>query len=366
MRAARADGGGAVVDRLGKVGAICQLEYPAVSPFHSTAKVIDRLAEKKYIVVEEDESFCGILTPADALANPHKLVIDCITPKPPVAWDSTVVEAFSLMREHGLHVLPVFEDGRFRGVVTYQDLMSELTRWLGRLQDSVESLDQLDLLSASLSGIAHDFNNILMGIFGQIAEATRVPRTDQDIWSRMKSLEQSLSLAGEMVRQLQSFTSSGRPVEGVLDVSRAIQQNVEFFLHGSRIETHFYLQVGLKKLAMEGSRLSRVLGNLVINARQAMRDTGCLTVRASNMTIDAHSEHPVAEGSYVLIELSDTGCGIDAGSLDRIFEPFFTTKPDGNGLGLAIIRSILRDCGGGIEVSSEPGNTTFRIYLPAR
>jgi CheY-like chemotaxis protein len=126
------------------------------------------------------------------------------------------------------------------------------------------------------------------------------------------------------------------------------------------------LNVQLWHVFASASELSEVFNNLILNARQAMRDSGTLSISAENVTIDPSVDGELTPGDYAVIRFQDTGPGVDPAIRQRVFEPFFTTKPEGTGLGLAMSHAIIRDHGGRIAVTAAPGGgAAFEVWLPA-
>ena len=141
-------------------------------------------------------------------------------------------------------------------------------------------------------------------------------------------------------------------------------------LIGENMDLATSLDARLGKVKADPGQIEQVVVNLVVNARDAMPGGGKLTIRTANAVMDggdAQGDGTVPPGSYVLLEISDSGCGMDPLTIANIFEPFFTTKEKGKGtgLGLSTVYGIVRQSGGHISVTSEPGKgATFHIYLP--
>jgi CheY-like chemotaxis protein len=140
-------------------------------------------------------------------------------------------------------------------------------------------------------------------------------------------------------------------------------------LISENIEVRVFLNCHAKWILAEPATVSHIIMNLAINARDAMASGGVFTIKTSPFSVTAVDERyaPVPPGYYALLEVIDTGCGMDADTLERMFEPFFTTKPtgQGTGLGLSMVNRIVRQCSGHIQVESALGiGSTFRIYLP--
>lgn len=235
-----------------------------------------------------------------------------------------------------------------------------------RADEERERADRLESLGLLAGGIAHDFNNILTAIVGNISLARSHIGTDHRADSRLAACETAISKAAGLSRQLLTFARGGAPVKSAVDAVQLITESVTFNLRGSSVNVRFALSDGLWQLDADADQINQVLGNLVINACQAMPNGGALHVVATNELLGDDNQHDLPAGRYVRIVLTDEGCGIRADILGRIFDPYFTTKPTGTGLGLASVFSIVKRHGGAIDVHSVPGEgAIFTLMLPA-
>ncbi|HXU83601.1 MAG TPA: PAS domain-containing protein, partial [Polyangia bacterium] len=236
------------------------------------------------------------------------------------------------------------------------------------LELQLRQAQKMEALGRLAGGVAHEFNNLLTVILGHAQLLN--PETARD---ERRAIVQAAEGAGELTRHLLSFSRQAvrAPVLLNLDEVVATVGKLATRVVGRQIQvlTERDLRPGLVRA--DANQLQQVLLNLALNAKDAMPEGGTLRLRTSTQTLDAEraARIPGAHaGEYAVIEVSDTGVGMDARTRARIFEPFFTTKPagKGTGLGLAIVYGAVRQSGGMIEVDSEPGHgTTFRIYLPA-
>ncbi|MBI4976550.1 MAG: PAS domain S-box protein [Spirochaetes bacterium] len=243
-----------------------------------------------------------------------------------------------------------------------------VTRDMTERQKLVESLkraEKLESLGVLAGGIAHDFNNLLAGMFGFIEAAKR--NLPQGISS--EHLDRVLELYGRakgLSQQLLTFSKGGAPLKKTGALEPLIRKSVLFALSGSVVQADFTIAGDLAPAEFDESQIAQVIGNIVINAVQAMPTGGKLYVSAGNATVRENEHPPLPAGSFVHIAIRDTGIGMPHDILQRIFDPFFTTKQTGSGLGLAICFSIIQKHGGVIEAESSPGNgSTFHLYLPA-
>lgn len=235
------------------------------------------------------------------------------------------------------------------------------------MQKEIEQAGKLKSIGILAGGIAHDFNNYLMGIINNIHLIKMNIDDDAKAVRFIENAEKSVKKATGLTQHLLTFSKGGLPDKAVITIETDIIETATFNLSGSNVKAAFNFEKDLWPVKADRDQISRVVSNLVINAREAMADGGRLTISAENMEKNPHDAvSAIPPGSYVKVSFEDEGPGIGKEHIRHIFDPFFTTKPSGNGLGLAIAYSIIKHHSGLITVSS--GNqkgTVFCVYLPA-
>ncbi len=233
-------------------------------------------------------------------------------------------------------------------------------------QQKMESVGRL------AGGIAHDFNNKLQAILGYTDMAIQDAGDNSQLVADLQSIRNvSLNLA-DLVRQLLAYASKQMVCPRILDLNETISGMTAMLrrLIGEHIRLEWAPTPELWRVKIDPGQVDQMLMQLCINARDAIRDSGTITIRVANVTLspnDCEGHIDWEPGEYVMISVSDTGEGIDPVILEHIFEPFFTSKDidKGKGLGLAVIYGIARQNGGFVEVESRlHQGTTFSIFLP--
>jgi len=240
-----------------------------------------------------------------------------------------------------------------------------------KIIEEYQKVAQLESLGLLAGGIAHDFNNLLTAIVGSISVA-RIYSDRAEMLERLKEnldrAEKASLQAKELTQQLLTFAKGGAPIKQTASLPELIRDSANFVLQGSNIERNYNLPSDTWLVEVDPHQLSQVVHNLVLNSLQAMQEGGTLTISAENLPPNhpALRGLPLVEGPYVRFTVRDTGMGISSDNLTRIFDPYFTTKAAGNGLGLTICFSIIRNHQGHIQVLSTPNQgTVFNIFLPA-
>lgn len=258
-----------------------------------------------------------------------------------------------------------------------------ISRAIGRARDIEERAQleseyhhskKMEAVGQLAGGVAHDFNNLLTAIQGyaQLLSA-KLPEQYREM-PGLKEIVMATEKAASLTRQLLTFSRRDTATTGPVQVNTVVSDTMKLLtrMMGDGVEVKLNLADELETIVGDGQQIGQVVMNLAVNARDAMPKGGTLTISTKQHDVSG----PLAQRFTIpgiqkaqVIEVSDTGCGMDAETKERIFEPFFTTKGvgQGTGLGLSIVFSVVRRHSGFVDVNSRPGSgTTFSIYLPVR
>lgn len=241
-----------------------------------------------------------------------------------------------------------------------------------RLETQLRQSQKMEAIGQLAGGVAHDFNNLLQAIQGYTEMAVSDLPETTPVSTYLNEVLKASKRAATLVRQLLTFSRrqifQPRPVD--LNVVIAETMKMLRRLIGEHIELDLSPGPDLERVEADPGQIEQILMNLCVNARDAMPDGGRIAISTKNAYLDRAfcEQHPFSlEGHYVLMEVADTGVGMEPDVLEHIFEPFFTTKGvgEGTGLGLATVYGIVKQHDGIVLVNSVPGaGSVFRIYLP--
>ncbi len=242
-----------------------------------------------------------------------------------------------------------------------------------RIEEQLRQAQKMEAIGQLAGGVAHDFNNVLGVVLGHCELAARTLHEGDPLLASVREIHAAGERAASLTRQLLAFSRRQALQPQAVDL-RTVVRNLASMLR-RLIGEHIELVVAdsddpLGRVKVDPGRIEQVILNLVVNARDAMPDGGRLLIETSNLELDrdfARGHLALDPGPYVLLAVTDTGCGMSAATRERLFEPFFTTKESGKGtgLGLATVYGIVKQSGAGILVYSELGHgTTFKIYFP--
>lgn len=240
------------------------------------------------------------------------------------------------------------------------------------LEMQLQQVQKLDSIGRLAGGVAHDFNNLLTGITGNVSLAMMDMKSDNPLAGTLKEINKIAGRAANLTRQLLAFSSRQIIEPVVVDLNSLVNDLNKMLIRiiGEDIKLQIKGEEQIGRIKVDPGQIEQIIVNLAVNARDAMPRGGQLTLSTANVEIDEGycESHPeISPGSYVMMTISDTGCGMDSMTLSRIFEPFFTTKSKGKGtgLGLSTVYGIVKQHNGSLDVYSDFGyGTSFKICFP--
>jgi two-component system cell cycle sensor histidine kinase/response regulator CckA len=251
------------------------------------------------------------------------------------------------------------------------EMVEDITEKLS-LESQVRQAQKMESIGRLASGVAHDFNNMLGVIIGHAELAREQVAPTQPLFDSLQEIRKAAERSAALTRQLLAFARKQTVAPSVLDLNETVEGMLKMLrrLIGEDIDLAWRPGAGVWPIKMDPSQIDQILANLCVNARDAIAGVGKFTIETHSVTFDeayCANHLGVVRGEYVLLAVTDNGCGMDKATLDKLFEPYFTTKGigKGTGLGLATVYGIVTQNGGFINVYSEPGHgTSFKIYLP--
>jgi len=241
-----------------------------------------------------------------------------------------------------------------------------------KLESQLLQAQKMESVGRLAGGVAHDFNNMLTVIIGQAELGLMKIGPSDPLAGNFAEIIAMAERSAELIRQLLAFARKQTVAPKVLDLNVTVTATLKMLqrLIGENIRLVWQPAPDLGRILMDPTQLDQVLANLCVNARDAIEDTGMISIETENRTIDSDFRNTFldsAPGEYVRLSVRDNGRGMDKEIISQIFEPFFTTKEmgKGTGLGLSTVYGIVKQNNGFVDVCSEPEHgTVFSIYLP--
>lgn len=240
------------------------------------------------------------------------------------------------------------------------------------LEARLTQAQKMESVGRLAGGVAHDFNNMLGVILGHAEMSLEALDSSHPIHGNLEEIRKAAERSAALTGQMLAFARKQTVAPKVVDLNGIVEGMLRMLgrLIGEGIDLTWAPGADLWPVRVDPSQIDQILANLCVNARDAVGSVGRVTIETANAEFDAVYRGANAEcvpGEYVLLAVSDDGCGMDREALSHLFEPFFTTKApgEGTGLGLATVYGIVKQNEGFLHVYSEPGlGTTFKVYLP--
>jgi len=241
-----------------------------------------------------------------------------------------------------------------------------------KVEEALRQAQKMEAIGQLTGGVAHDFNNLLQVILGNLERLRRRKLDPSESNRLIDAALRGAERAATLTQRLLAFSRRQPLAPRELEVNKLVTGMSDLLARtlGENIRIETVLAGGLWRVSADENQLESALLNLAVNARDAMRGAGKLTVETANAYLDeayVRNEEEVKPGQYVMVAVSDTGSGMSKATLERVFEPFFTTKEigQGTGLGLSMVYGFVKQSGGHVKIYSEIGEgTTVKLYLP--
>ncbi len=265
---------------------------------------------------------------------------------------------------------PINYQGNLAQISGYRDISSRK-----QAEEAEQHAQKLESLSIMAGGLAHDFNNLLAAMMSQIAIAKARLSPEHASHDNLDKAIQATETATLLTRQLLAYTGQGHFEVKSIQLNRFISQNLQLFQDAlpANITFHTNLHEPLPHIKADSVQIQQIIMNLLLNAAEAIgKQQGTITISTTPYQLTADKieqwqpvNESVSKGSYVLLEVADTGHGMDEATLSRIFDPFYSTKGTGRGLGLAAVLGIIRGHNGSLRAESQVGfGTVFQFLFP--
>lgn len=324
----------------------------------------------------------------------YEAFLECVHPEDRV----TVMAAYKESMQDGSHEYGIDhrivrkDTGEVREVheicVHQRDQSGRVIKSMGMVQDITERKQaeqkrrvlegqlhqsrKMEVIGQLAGGVAHDFNNILQSIMGHAELASSTVDPASAVAEDLAEIKKASDHAKDLTRQLLTFSSEQEYEPRVIDLSESVRKMLKMLrpLIGENIRLVFESGLDLWPVRIDPVQIDQILANLCVNARDAIGGVGEVVVETKNHHVDESQvadNDGVEPGDYVVLVITDNGCGMDAETQGKVFEPFFTTKEmgKGTGLGLATVYGIVQQNGGHVGIRSEVGQgSSFLIYLP--
>jgi PAS domain S-box-containing protein len=324
-------------------------------------------------VLEYSEEELLAIDPMDIFAEDSKKLMIMRSKRIRAGEKVTPTVEYKIKTKHGreLWVLAnskiIYKNGKpVHALVVAQDISERKS-----LEEQLLRAQKMEAIGTLAGGIAHDFNNLLMSIQGYASLMLFDLDYTHPHYEPLQNIEKQVRTAAQLTAQLLGYARKGKYHVQPIDLNQLMAETSDTFGRARKeISIHQECIKDLHPIEADRGQLEQVLLNLYVNAADAMLGGGKLFLKTSNVTHEDMKDkiYDAKPGRYVLLEVMDTGVGIDKETQERIFDPFFTTKEmgKGTGLGLASVYGIIKGHGGYVDVYSEKGRgTTFQIYLPA-